>query len=77
MILSLDAAEREKDLYFASFADAKLQVAEVIVGCNSEISKGQVLHALGDISKGVDIFKARPGFGEFEIVRNKNKRLWP
>lgn len=76
MILDLDQLEREGDLYFASFAKAKIKVSKVIVGCNSKISRLDVIDALGDGVKGVEIFKARPGFGKFEIVRNKASNRW-
>ncbi|MNJ43944.1 hypothetical protein D3C77_389730 [compost metagenome] len=76
IIVGLDLVEREGDLYFASFEAAGIKVAEVIVGCNSKISRAAVFEALGDNAEGVDVFKVRPGFGEFKIVRNKNENLW-
>ena len=76
MIVSLPLLEREADFYFAFFDKADIRVAEVMVGCNSKITRQDVLDALGEHSENVEIFKARPAFGEFEIVRNRNAKLW-
>lgn len=76
MIVNLERLERDSNLYFSSFQAANIKVAEVIVGCNSKVSRIDVLRALGDNAKGVGLFKARPGFGRFEIVRNRNSNLW-
>ncbi|WP_447789407.1 DUF2971 domain-containing protein [Pseudomonas farris] len=76
MIVNLELLEHDSELYFSSFEAANIKVAEVIVGCNSKVSRLDVLHALGDNAKGVELFKARPGFGKFEIVRNRNSNRW-
>lgn len=76
MIVHLDSLERESDMYFISFDEAEIHLAEVIVGCNTKVTRGQVVDALGEHAESTAISKARPAFGKFEIVRNRNKKLW-
>lgn len=76
MIVSLGSLERESELYFVSFDEAGVSVAEVIVGCNSKLARGEVIDALGKDAKTVVVSKARPGFGKFEVVRNRDEKLW-
>jgi hypothetical protein len=76
MIVHLDSHERESSLYFISFDEAEINPAEVIVGCNSKLNRGEVVDALGRYAKNTVISKARPAFRKFEIVRNRNQKLW-
>lgn len=47
---------------------------EVIVGVKSEITASEVQNIVSEMN--VEVFKARPAFQTFEIVRQKNKALW-
>jgi len=76
VITSLDGLTKENGLYFAGFHDVGIAVREVIVGCNSGVTRAQISDALGDLSQGISVFKARPSFGHFEMVRNRNDNLW-
>lgn len=61
--------------YFAEFSD-KMQLKLVIVGENSTVSREQVSEALGKLKYDVEMFKARAGFTNFEVVRNKDESMW-
>lgn len=76
MIVDLGALDRDGDYLFSSFKALEIEVAEVLVGCNSKVSRKEVAEALGDKVEKVDAFKVRPGFGEFKVVRNKDETLW-
>ncbi|MNN98719.1 hypothetical protein D3C81_2181770 [compost metagenome] len=64
-----------RTLYFRRFTDIGV-LKEVIVGCNSDISRERVQKALAGLSSSVESFKVRPAFNSFTVVRNKNKGLW-
>lgn len=61
-------------LYFADFAQT-LRLAQVIVGYRSTATRAAVAEAIGEL-KGVEVFKSRPGFQRFEVVRNMNEDAW-
>ena len=65
----------EGGLYFEPFTD-DLKPVEVIVGDRSTITRADLAEALGDARDHVTAFKARPAFGSFDVVRNKNDALW-
>jgi len=75
LFVTLDKNEEENGLYFSDFSE-KLELKQVIVGAQSEITRKQLSDALGDLSGNIEVFKARPAFKTFEVVRNKNKKLW-
>ncbi|WP_162934965.1 DUF2971 domain-containing protein [Pseudomonas cavernae] len=75
-ILLLSESEKEGDLYFRDFSDIG-ELKQVIVGCNSKITQPQLSEKLGPRSSGVECFKVRTAFKSFQIVRNKDKSLWP
>jgi hypothetical protein len=75
LFISLNKNEEENGLYFLDFSD-DLRLKQIIVGARSSISRKQVSHALGDLRHEVEVFKARPAFKSFEVVRNKNEKLW-
>lgn len=71
MICKLSNFERVGGLSFAGFSEV-IKLRQVIVGCNSKVSGEEVRAALGNELREVDIFKARPAFSKFEIVRNNS-----
>ncbi len=75
MFLPLDKNEEENGLFFCGFSN-DLRLKQVIVGAQSSISRKQVSDALGDLHHEVEVFKARPAFKSFEVVRNNNEKLW-
>nr|WP_314417227.1 DUF2971 domain-containing protein [uncultured Pseudomonas sp.] len=71
MLCRLLGSERVGDLYFAKFSEL-MQLKQVIIGCNSKVSGVEVRTALGGNLSQIDVFKARPAFSKFEIVRDKS-----
>lgn len=65
--------ENEKGIYYFEFSD-KLILENVIVGEKSKISPGELNNALGSLKPKVEVFKVRPGFEKFEMV--KDDSLW-
>lgn len=65
----------EKGLYFEPFSSI-LKLAEVIVGDQSTITRAELADALGDLNSNLPTFKARPAFGTFSVVKNRNAALW-
>lgn len=75
LFVNLDQVEEENGLYFNRFSE-DLKLTNVIVGCNSTLSRKDIHKALGQLSDKVEISKCRPAFKTFSIVKNKNERLW-
>jgi hypothetical protein len=71
----IELTEEENGIFFAGFSE-QLQLAKVIVGDNSNVTRTQLSEALGDQNSQVEPFKARAGFGEFEVVRQANIAKW-
>jgi len=65
----------EDGLYFADFSE-HLLLREVIVGCESRVSRSEIQDALGSDASSVTTFKVRAAFTSFRIVRNQNEKLW-
>lgn len=61
--------------YFEPFSDT-LKLAEVIVGDQATITRAELAKALGSRNTGAVSFKARPAFGTFSVVKNRNGALW-
>jgi hypothetical protein len=75
LFVNLDKDEEENGLYFSDFSE-KLELKQVIVGAQSDITRTQISDALGVLNENVEVFKARPAFKTFEVVRNKKNKLW-
>ncbi|WP_205123629.1 DUF2971 domain-containing protein [Cognatilysobacter lacus] len=65
----------EDDLHYMNFSN-DLVLRQVIVGSESSITRSAVADALGPSLTGVEVFKARPPFRSFRVVRNKDASLW-
>ncbi len=65
----------QSGLYFLEF-DGQVALREVIVGPRSSINRADVAHALGALVPQVRSYKARLAFRSFDVVRQKNDRLW-
>lgn len=61
--------------YFYRFSD-NLVLREVLVGCESGVSRGELETVLGKSYSQVIRFKTRAAFKRFDIVKNKNESLW-
>ncbi|HXH91302.1 MAG TPA: DUF2971 domain-containing protein [Thermoanaerobaculia bacterium] len=67
--------ESENGLYFSEFND-ELQLACVIVGARSKVTRDMLRAALGNLAPQVEVFKARLAFRTFKVVRQRNPGLW-
>ena len=72
--LFLSLEEEEDGLFYANFSD-NLKLKQVIVGANSTITPSELFKAISDIIRELQVFKARPAFRKFEIVRNRNEKF--
>lgn len=70
----LHESAQEDGLYFEPFSPT-LKLAKVVVGDQSSITRAALADALGDQSPNVTTFKARPAFGKFSVVRNRDAAL--
>ena len=61
--------------YFADFSN-DLALSEIIVGAHSDVSRSQLMEALGEISLSVLCRKARLSFRTFSIVEQRKASLW-
>lgn len=75
VMLMLDNFPSEGDFHFHPM-DERLKLRQVIVGCESKFSRSQVHDALGGGCEDVEVFKVRPAFKTFKLVRNRNSKLW-
>jgi hypothetical protein len=73
--VTLEDRDPETGLYFADFGE-KLRLAGVIVGAQSDISRGKLGDALGNLQPTVEVFKARLAFRTFRVVRQRGAKLW-
>ena len=73
--IKLDKSTDENGLYFYEF-EKDMKLKKVIVGCRSELTRKEMSCALGDLEGKVEVFKVRPAFKTFAVVRNKDDNLW-
>ncbi|HEY2069476.1 MAG TPA: DUF2971 domain-containing protein [Rhizomicrobium sp.] len=73
--VTLEDRDPDTGLYFAEFS-ARLKLAQVIVGAESNLSRAELGDALGDMSERVETLKARLAFGSFRVVRQRKNTLW-
>lgn len=72
IIRQLDNFVKDDSLYFQPFND-DIKITKVIIGCQSNITRNQVLDSLSDADKGVEIIYSRSAFKSFHIVKHKDK----
>ncbi|MGM5053297.1 DUF2971 domain-containing protein [Rhizobium sp. 814_E9_N1_1] len=65
----------DNGLYFEPFSPT-LKLVEVIIGDQATITRAELAVALGDRVPQIASFKARPAFGTFSVVRNRDAKLW-
>lgn len=64
-----------RGVQFAPFSK-EMQLAQVIVGPHSEVTRADVDSALGNLVARVQRFKARAAFKSFRVVQNQKAYLW-
>jgi len=73
VFVSLD---EKVDGYFFKEFSRELMPRQVIVGAISDISRADINQALGSMKAGIEVFKARPAFRTFRIVKQRKESLW-
>jgi len=73
--LFISLEDDEDGLYYADFSD-NLKLRQIIVGCQSDVTRAELDAVIKGINSDIEIFKTRPAFRSFKIVRNKNDELW-
>lgn len=63
------------NLHFQDFG-SDLQLAEVIVGSESTITRSELNAALGSLIPSVSVFKARLSFKAYTVVKQRAAKLW-
>lgn len=61
-------------LYYKDF-DRDLVLRQVLVGAESDIRQADIIRALGSSSENIEMFRVRPAFRSFRMVRQKNESL--
>jgi len=71
----IELEEEVNGHYYTDF-EGNMELKRVIVGENSNITRSQLDDALGSLSHAVETFKARAGFQQFEMVKDKEQSRW-
>jgi hypothetical protein len=74
LFVELDHGTAINGLYFCDFSPA-LELRQVIVGPNSNITRAEVAGALNGMAN-VETYKARLAYQTFSVVKNRNGKLW-
>ena len=72
VIRLLEHFEKHNGLYFQPFNE-HIKLRNIIIGCQSKITKQKLLENLSPIDKSVEIIYSRPAFKSFKIVKHRNK----
>ena len=64
----------ENGTYFDGFSE-NIRLVEVVVGYEAEISRSDLVEAIGPHHQDVTLIKARPAFGTFKVVENRKRPL--
>jgi hypothetical protein len=73
--VELNDKDPTTELYFAGFSN-NLELKSIIIGAQSSITRNDLDIALGDLRSHVTTTKARLAFNSFEVVKQKNDKLW-
>ncbi len=75
LFVALEDRDPETDLWFREF-DAELRLREVIVGAACDVTRRELVDALGDLHAGVTQRKARLSFQRFAVVNQMRADHW-
>lgn len=73
---TLVSLEEKIDGYYFMKFSPELIPKQVIVGAMSDISRADINQALSGMRSGIEVFKARPAFKTFRIVKQQKESLW-
>lgn len=65
----LGSPDRKTGLYFSPFGK-RMSLVEVVVGHASDVTKRELIKCLGSQSTGIKMYKVRPAFRRFAMVRH-------
>jgi hypothetical protein len=68
--------ETKVDGYYFEEFSSELIPKQVIVGAMSDIYRAEIDQALGSIKSSIEVFKVRPAFRTFRIVKQEKESLW-
>ena len=72
LIRCLENFEKENGLYFQTFCE-EMKLSKIIIGCQSKITREQVLDNLNQEDKKVEIIYSRPSSKHFKIIEDLTK----
>ena len=75
LFVRLKTKDKKTGHYFFRFSD-RVALREVIVGTNSTITRDELRRALGDMAAKVEVHKARLAFRTFQVVKQRQEKLW-
>ena len=75
MFARLEDQDSQSGFYFSDFSK-KLNLAKIIVGAESQITRSDLNNALGNLRDSVEIIKARIAFQNFKVTPQENDKLW-
>ena len=70
VLVPLKTADPTSGLYYTDFGN-QMQLRSVIIGHRCEWTTAKVVDLLGQVAKSVRVWKARPAFGRFEMVKQQ------
>lgn len=73
--INLNTHSFSNGMYFKKYS-YDLVLKEIIVGCQSDITRNDVSEAMSNNFPHIKPHKARASFQKFKIVRNQNSKLW-
>lgn len=74
MFGELGNADSESGLYFQVYHD-DMKLAEIIIGCASDVKIRNLEDSYGRDFHGIDVYKVRPAFKSFRMVRDQRGGL--
>ncbi|WP_064596108.1 DUF2971 domain-containing protein [Pseudomonas sp. DR 5-09] len=75
VFVDISKKDRAQNVLLQSLSD-RIKLRQVIVGCNSGLSRGDVSSVLGGYENSIEVFKVRGAFKKFKMVKNRNPDLW-
>ena len=70
VVANLEVQDEKTGFYYVEFGD-QLQLREIIIGARNEMPVGQMAKLVRGNGAAVQVLKARPGFHQFEVVRDR------
>ncbi|WP_239986640.1 DUF2971 domain-containing protein [Pseudomonas syringae] len=75
VFVDISEKDRSQGIMFQPLED-RIMLRQVVVGCNSKLSRKDIEAVLYKYEQPVEVFKVRTAFRRFTMVRNKKTDLW-